>query len=440
MSRTLVHDGHVLLELKPLHYVAKTLGLAPFSFKLNSVTNKETIDIKFTSNIGGFIISAVIFFTLLNGFIFSTVQREFSFTIDPGDTLCNAISVPTNIISSLILVIMTSTVNRYKLEELVEKLTVIDEELCHLRGGCAYLKNKIKVQLYIPILALTISFMCYDTFVWSKSFNTMFCIIKRFSHIITLVAVMQFCKMVQIIVGRLSGIHEALSLILPEKLSQVNTPYVHEAEERHVSKKVYSLTSTIMHVASADVLGNSMSLQNMSSDLKAISLTEMQTILSLRRIYNHLYECVKIINFLFGIPILIDMSRTITGVTACLYSVVRLINEPTEAVTRLYFSEFIISRTMWITLLLGTIVSVTVLCEMAASRANSIRHKVQTLLLQNPLRRDVLEQLKMFSQQMSKDRIEFTAAGFFIINLSLLCTFVASVTTYIIVLIQFKSH
>jgi hypothetical protein len=440
MSKALVHDDHVLLEMRHLYYVAKTVGLAPFSFKVNSVTNKQTIDIKFASNIGGFTVSAMIFITLLTGFIFCTVEPEFSFRSDPGDALCNAISVPINLISSLLLVTMISTVSRYKVEELVDKLSVIDEDLCRLQGGCSYHKKKNKVELYMPILALTTSFMLYDTFIWSANFDIMFCIIKRFSHIITLVAVMHFCKLVQIIRSRLSGIHEVLSLILSEKLSQTNTSYVLDPENRKVINKVCNFTSSIMQVTSVDVLNTPMSFINVTADLKALPVTEMQTILNLRVIYNHTYECAKIINFLFGIPILIDMSRTITGLTAGLYSVVRLFNEPIEAVTRLHFSDYVISRTMWITLLLGTMVSLTVICEMAASKAKGIGHKVQTLLLQNPLRSDVLEQLKLFSQQISNDRIEFTAAGFFIINLSLLCTFMASVTTYIIVLIQFTSH
>jgi hypothetical protein len=85
-------------------------------------------------------------------------------------------------------------------------------------------------------------------------------------------------------------------------------------------------------------------------------------------------------------------------------------------------------------------VSLTAICEMASGTAKGIGHNVETLLLQNPLRGDLLEQLKLFSHQISNDKIEFSAAGFFIINLSLLCTFTASVTTYIVILIQFKSH
>jgi hypothetical protein len=85
-------------------------------------------------------------------------------------------------------------------------------------------------------------------------------------------------------------------------------------------------------------------------------------------------------------------------------------------------------------------VSLTVICEVASCTTKGIGHKVETFLLQNPLRGDVLEQLTFFSHQISDDKIEFSAAGVFIINLSKLCTFMVSVTTYIVVLFQFKTQ
>jgi hypothetical protein len=433
MSKSPVYIGNIILEMKPLFYVAKTLGLAPISLNTNPMRNEEIIDIKFISNIGGFAVSAVVFITLLTGFVFAIFQPQFSHSIDPGDTLCYAISVPLNFIGSLILVIMNATVNRYKLEELVNRLTLIDENLCRLREGRIYHKDKRNVQLYMPILILVVSLMSFDIFVQISRLNLTFCIIERSSQVITLVAVMQYCKVIQIIRSRLSGVLRVLSSTLCDKLSQSSTSYVFRPDERNVINKVYSLTSNIVQVTSADVLSNPVSFRNVTSDLRRSPVTEMQTILNLRRIYNHIYECVKIVNFMFGLPILVGMSRATTGLIPALYCVGRLFHEPTEADTAM-------SCIIWTVILLGTMVSLTVVCEMAASRAKGIGHKVQKLLLQNPLRSDVLEQLKLFSQQISNDRIEFTAAGFFIINLSLLCTFLTSVTTYIVVLIQLKSH
>jgi hypothetical protein len=77
---------------------------------------------------------------------------------------------------------------------------------------------------------------------------------------------------------------------------------------------------------------------------------------------------------------------------------------------------------------------------MAASKTKDIAHKLQALLLKDTVCSDVVEQLKLFCQQMSKDRILFTTAGLFNVDLSFLCTFLTSVTTYVVVLMQFMLH
>jgi hypothetical protein len=64
---------------------------------------------------------------------------------------------------------------------------------------------------------------------------------------------------------------------------------------------------------------------------------------------------------------------------------------------------------------------------------------LQALLLEDIAGSDMMEQLKLFCQQMTNDRIVFTAAGLFDVDLSFLCTFLTSVTTYIVVLIQLKN-
>lgn len=434
MSQTHVHIGNFIHEIKPVYYMAKILGLAPFSLQINPVTNEEIIDIKFTSNIGAFTASGVTFTVLLAGFAYCTLRTDFSFLKDPSDTLCNAISGPVNFINAFILVIMAVTVNRYKIEELLGKISLVDGNLCRLRGGCAYRKNKKCMQIYLPIMVLALSFVCYDSYMWGKTVDTMFCMMKRYAHIITLIAIMHYCKMVQMITSRLSDIHEVLSSTLSKRLSETDMSCVLSTHGPSGSKKVSNVASRIMQVASVDILNSPV-----TANLKAPPFTETHAILSLRRIYNHIYECTRILNFIFGFPILLDIFRTVTSLISDFYSVVRLFNEPVEAVTSLNFSDFITSHITWILIFLGTIISLTVICGRATSITKDISHNVQAFLVQSHLDRETVEQLMLFSQQISTDRIVFTAAGFFVIDLSLLCTVLTSAVTYVIILIQFKS-
>jgi hypothetical protein len=434
MSETHIHIGNFIHEIRPVYYMAKIMGLAPFSLKINPTTNEEIIDIKFTSNVGAFTASGVTFTVLLTGFAYCAFRADFSFLKDPSDALCFGVSVPVNFTSAFILVIMALTVNRYKAEELLEKLSFIDGNLCRLRGGCAYNKNKKYVQIYLLIMALAVSFVCYDSYVWSKCVDMMLCIMKRYAHMITLTATMQYCKMVQMITSRLSDIHEVLSSTLSKRLSESDMSHVLSRDGPSASKKVCNVASRIMQVASVDILNSPV-----TANLKAPPFIETHTILNLRRIYNHIYECTRILNFIFGLPILLDLFRTVTSLISGAYSIVRLFNEPVEAVTSLSFSDFIVSRVTWILIFLGTMISLTVICGRAASIAKDISHGVQTLLVQSHLESEAVEQLLLFSQQISTDGIVFTAAGFFVIDLSLLCTVLTSAVTYVIILIQFKS-
>jgi hypothetical protein len=440
MSKTHIHVGNFIPEIMPVYYMAKIMGLAPFSLYINPVTKEEIIDIKFTSNVCAFTASGATFTILLAGFAYCAFRTEFSFLNDPGDTLCSAVSFPVNFISAVILVITAVTVNRRKVAELLEKLSLIDENLCRLQERCESHKNRKYTQIYWPLMALTVSFMCYDSYVWSKHLDFIFCMMKRYVHVITLTATMQYCKMVQIITNRLSEIHNVLSSTLCNRLSETDMSCILSQEGRSGNKKVLNMSSRIIQVASVDMLNSAVTINRMTTRLEASSCTEAHTILSLRRIYNHIYECTRILNFIFRLPILLDIFRLVTSLISGSYSVVRLFNEPVEAVTSLSFSDFIISRITWILIFFGTLVALTVTCGRATSITKDVAHGVQTFLVQSPLQREQVQQLMLFSQQIFNDGIVFTAAGLFVIDLKLLCTVLTSAITYVIILIQFKSN
>ena len=93
---------------------------------------------------------------------------------------------------------------------------------------------------------------------------------------------------------------------------------------------------------------------------------------------------------------------------------------------------------LWVVIFVFRYVAITVHCHVTTSEADKIPDNVQYLLLRHNVRHEVLEQLKLFSSQLAVNKIDFTAFGFFSVNLKNLSTFVASVMTYIVVLEQMK--
>jgi len=260
--------------------------------------------------------------------------------------------------------------------------------------------------------------------------NLVFCIIERSCQLITLVAVMQYCKMALMIRGRLSVMYEILSWTFCKRLSHTNCDKF-ESGAFNVTSKVCTQTCKTLRTPRIVLLDDFEAYNEVKRDLKPSRFIEVEVILKLRRIYYHLYKCAKIINFMYGLPVLIYVFRSAIGLTPMLYTFGTSSNGHPEI-------YILVSRIIWTIVLLGTIISLTVICDVAASKTKDIAHKLQALLLKDTVTSEVVEQLKLFCQQISKDRIVFTAAGLFDVDLSFLFTFLTSITTYIVVLIQFK--
>jgi hypothetical protein len=200
-----------------------------------------------------------------------------------------------------------------------------------------------------------------------------------------------------------------------------------------VTSKVSSQTCKTLHSSRINVRDDLEEFNGIETKLKMAPFVEVELLLKLRRIYYHLYECVKIINFMYGLPILIHIFRTGTGLISATYNVGTLLNgHPSVSYTLTYI--------IWTIVLVCSIISLTVICDIAASKSKDIGHKLQALLLTDNVSIGVEKQLKLFCQQMSNDRIAFTAAGLFDVNLSFLCTFLTSITTYTLVVVQFNLH
>jgi len=312
----------------------------------------------------------------------------------------------------------------------VKKLTWIDKSFTLLRSENSCQRDGRNVQLFIPILILAVLLLSCEAFLMFDKLNLVFCIIERSCQLITLVAVMQYCKMALMIRGRLSVIYEILSWTFCKRLSHTNCDKFGSGAF-NVTNTVCTQTCKTLRAPRTVLLDDLEAYNGVKRDLKTSRFIEVEVILKPRRIYYHLYKCAKIINFMYGLRALIQIFLSATGLIPMLYTFGTSSNKHPEIYV-------IVSRIIWTIVLLGTIISHTVICDIAASKTKDMAHKLQTLLLKDTVTSDVVEQLKLFCQQMSSDRIVFTAAGLLDVDLLFLCTFLTSITTYIVVLIELK--
>ncbi|PNF33538.1 hypothetical protein B7P43_G17407 [Cryptotermes secundus] len=160
-------------------------------------------------------------------------------------------------------------------------------------------------------------------------------------------------------------------------------------------------------------------------------------IVHLRRIYRHVCDAVQIVNSMFGFVCMLVIMQNFTELITGVSSIMHLIKGDFPH----YFSDptrMIVHAVSHIVLVSGTLVSTILSCHMTVLEAKELGTEVQKVLLKYPLRSDTVQQLKLFSLQISNNDIHFTAFWLFDLDISLLCTIFASSITYIVLLAQLK--
>ena len=146
----------------------------------------------------------------------------------------------------------------------------------------------------------------------------------------------------------------------------------------------------------------------------------------LRQIYVALYDITCLINDTYGIPLLATMCWMLTGILCCLYE--GLFN----------FKEWGIAHAFYAIIYCVLFFKVTFFCHTATNEARSSRIVVQKLLLEGNGRNECVKQLKIFTLQLQEMTFQYTACGFFSINLKLFASVVSAIVSYIIIMVQIK--
>lgn len=160
--------------------------------------------------------------------------------------------------------------------------------------------------------------------------------------------------------------------------------------------------------------------------------SEVCGIPTLRLAYVDLYDTVTIVNSHFGIPILLlIISLVIVCVTAFyfgLYSFGSISDSHLKTCLLVFW-------TLWYAVLFAWLI---VSCDTTMQEANrGIIYIHRTTACPN-MKYGTQLQLQALSNQLRDMRVEFTACGFFVLNLPLLGTIVCGILTYILIMIQLE--
>jgi hypothetical protein len=170
---------------------------------------------------------------------------------------------------------------------------------------------------------------------------------------------------------------------------------------------------------------------------------EVSRIHTLRQTHSDLYDITETINGIYGYQITLELAYDFFSfVCYCYYVLDGLLNvkntgesNPEEVGSTMLVVAPLLC---WLILTVVRILSITSSCFAAGEEARRTGTVVHKLLLRQSLLRDSSTELQLFSIQLLSNKVEFSAGGFFPVNLSLAYCMVGAATTYIIILFHLK--
>ncbi|XP_017474702.1 PREDICTED: putative gustatory receptor 2a [Rhagoletis zephyria] len=173
--------------------------------------------------------------------------------------------------------------------------------------------------------------------------------------------------------------------------------------------------------------------QNRRTDMEN---PDMKRLLTIRDLYNRLWELTGTLNADFGVSILTNVGNDFLSITSNCYWI--FLNFKGYSATLNDFLQ-IASSAVWSAPHLFNVLMLALLCERTVQKTTTIAlglHRIETNIW-NDNHNTVIEQ---FSLQLLHQKLAFSAAGFFDINCTLLYTIAGATTTYLIILIQFHMN
>jgi hypothetical protein len=158
-------------------------------------------------------------------------------------------------------------------------------------------------------------------------------------------------------------------------------------------------------------------------------------IVALRKIYHKLYDICCLINSIYGFTLFLS---TVCH-TVCLVSdgnnIVHLLIMPYSKKKGFVAKEEVVIFSISSLIIAVRVILLALSCQKTCEEQLKCVDNVEELLLRSD-QQEVTSQLKLMANQLQINRIEFTAYGFFVVNLSLLATLTGVTVTYVILLIQ----
>jgi hypothetical protein len=317
--------------------------------------------------------------------------------------------------SSIVAVVWVSVIKRKTFFKLIGNILEVDNKIRYTLQEETNMNTNVFLNIISEIVVLTVIqtavtvYGMYD--VEREPFYTIVTqIIDNVSDICNALVLFQFINLVFMVKQRYSHLNKRLTNWINGTVSRP-IDFNREIERYSQSHR------TVDHVNITPV-----SVSSVGNVEETLKQTDIHL---LRQIYCELYDIKCLISDIYSVPILFSLCWILTGVLCGLYVILTEFKEAglTEIAFAISYSALFFQ--------------VTFFCHTATNEAMSSSILVQKFLLEGNCRKDCVKPLQMFSVQLQVMTIEYTACGFFSLNLSLFASVVGVIGSYIIIMVQF---
>jgi len=410
--KKLVFRNGIYTVFKPLYYVCKVFGLASYSYVADRRNNRVTTDYGYLNYM--FTVIWLIVFTVglpvqileLNSYDFATHTLFISFIL----------YISSSYISGILAVVWISIFKRKLFLEIIENISAVDNKLRFTLQEETYMNRNVMFNIISEIILLTVincTLIIYNVYQRASEpfYSIIIEIISYIPDICNVLILFQFVNLVFMMKQRYSHLNNRLTYLLNGKVKSPTCLNKQNERGSQSHRAVHNVIVTSLYISSAE----------------DIERTPRQTdIHLLRQIYSELYDITCLINDTYGIPILATVCSMLTGVVFSLYEVL------------IYFNVWGGEDLTYGVIFMALFLKLTVFCDTATNKAKSSRILVQKLLLERNCSNECVEELKLFSLQLQAMTSEYTACGFFSLNLRLFTSVVSVIVSYIVILVQIK--
>ena len=438
-NSTMPTNSHITMEdarslisaISPLYYISKLCGLAPAG--IFSVL-WSLLQLAFVSC--GFVISLKHKMT--------HIYKSMASKAVVAD-VCTSVLLFGTAISSLFLGAM---VNRKKLHELLNKMSGLDQRI--LRGRLAKTYKRMLIFVILEMLAgLLYMILIYTINFEAYGVELLAVIPEMVAHTINLVNVLQFVDVELLLKMRYLDINNQIPNKTPPPISKSNQ-IEHSNRILRVSNqnnRMWSISDQIKTASPRNRIWreqipiNRMKVAYSNNDLWTVdeattqSLNKISDLRALREMHSDLYDIVEMVDFHFGFPILMELACNFVSLVSTLFTAMNFMKSTTQAKDPLYMPKFL-DFLFWTILYLAKAGTIAISCHSASEEASRSISVVQKVLLEQSLAPSVSTELHLYLTQLCNNHVDFTACGFFSVNLSLLHAIIGATATYIIILIQ----